>query len=711
MSVQRIPVKARGYQRSCVKALWSAYSNGAQRALFSLAVGLGKTYTAAFFVRRWLRRVGGRVLVLCHSRDVNQQSVGKFRDVLVGEIGVEFLQPERSQPDAKVLFASFQGLRNRLSQLRPDEYTLVIVDESHRGMAKTYRQVVEHFTPRLRLGMTGTVERMDGKDIRELFGPVLFRRTLAWGLAKGYLAEVDYHLVTDHTTDWETVSIAGIPRSELDSRLFVKRSDEEFIALLRQHMATVPSPKVLVFCSRRKECEDLAELLHRAESGLEVTALHSKMTRGEQDARLDRFRGVPTGTLFSVNKLQEGIDIPDVNIVVFRRATGSRVVIEQQLGRGLRPYEGKRKVRLVDLVGSWQRLRYLGSLSSAMLRRGGTPLVIHTQERPFSQILGALRTVLRRIDEGWTIEHIIRSLEPHRAALQGSLRREPYHVYQRTLPRGSLPPWRDIVAASPHLRVYRWCVERPRKLWTLERILEYLESTWRAPFDTCRDSPDIRRGGGEEPPEWAWSRHKSQLRTFGWQFKAWKGTDADVQMVIANEEPYLDFPLERSSYERLRKQRPYLPPWTRLQECRSTLLRWGLPISDKPKIWTVVTIDSALQRHQRLLPKPFTLITYERFISRFRLPSLPSIGALQQVAFQLWTRGWSIRPDEEPFGWTVSRIARFLTRHCAELPQPIGRETYEKHLQTIPWLKRPPEWKALLHGAACLRRWGITLRY
>lgn len=328
----RPKIRPRSYQQTCVRRVWRAFEAGAKTSLFIMAVGLGKTYTAAFLMKRWRSKVGGRMLVLCHQNDVNAQNAKSIRKVLGREVSFGYYNGDKkTTAPVDVLFASFQSIGKALEDFPPETFSLVLVDEGHHGVATTYRPVVEHFRPRHRVGMTGTIDRTDGVDVTELFGEPVFRMGIARGIAKKHLAEIDYRVELDNRQDWSEIKKhpEKVSLRSLNSRLFIPRRDEEVVQVIARHAREIVRPKVKVFCATRKHCERIAELLTAAIPELAVSFVHSGLKRTQQRERLRAFKRGEIRVMVSVNKFQEGIDVPGINLLVFLRSTVSRIVFEQ----------------------------------------------------------------------------------------------------------------------------------------------------------------------------------------------------------------------------------------------------------------------------------------------------------------------------------------------------------------------------------------------
>ncbi|MDP4000536.1 MAG: sigma-70 family RNA polymerase sigma factor [bacterium] len=353
------------HQREGLDTLERARREGAEKALVVMATGLGKTFMAAHDVRRHLETGGKKVLYLCHQNDILEQARETFEEVLGTRYRYGYFHgQERETGRVDVLFASFQMMQNRHEEFSEKEFTYVVVDESHHGPAPTYLPTIEYFRPEFLLGITATPERGDLQDIREIYGPEVYSLPLHEALARGLLAKPDYRLITDDI-DEEVLQRASTERvslGELNRRLFVPKRDEEIAAIIEEKLQEIEQPHAIVFCPSIEYTERLTEFLPGA------APYHSALPQSLQRRRLEAFREGRVNMILTVDKFNEGIDIPDANAVVFLRSTQSGTIFCQQLGRGLRLTRAKEKVLVLDFVANLERIEMLKRLSQDIER-------------------------------------------------------------------------------------------------------------------------------------------------------------------------------------------------------------------------------------------------------------------------------------------------------------------------------------------------------
>lgn len=340
------------YQEGAIVIIRTALSSGG-RALVVMATGLGKTIVGAFSVVDLVKL--GRGLFLCHLNDALEQALKQFREVLGEEARLGVFHGEKKHwEEVDILFASFQTLTEWKKAFFEDEFRYVIVDESHHGQAPTYKQVIEYFKPKELLALTATPDRMDQKDIREIFGHEVVNIPLEEAIAKGWLAEVEYHLITDNLNRSRLQEICRnvlthgkkISMRQLNETIFIEARDDKVAEIILSY----GRKKTIVFCENVRHSDNFQAFL----PGSRV--FHSKKMSAENSETLEAFRKGECQCVLVVNKMNEAIDIPDAELIVFLRCTDSKTIFLQQLGRGLRRTLDKRKVIVLDFVANADRV-------------------------------------------------------------------------------------------------------------------------------------------------------------------------------------------------------------------------------------------------------------------------------------------------------------------------------------------------------------------
>ena len=339
------------YQEQAIERL-----EGKSLALLVMATGLGKTIVVATLIKKQEIKMRHRVLILCHNNDILRQDLGEFRKVLGPKPSLRTFFGEEKDWDADkadVLFASFQTFRTHKGVFFENEFDFVVVDEGHHSQAVTFKKVIKYFRPKKMLGITATPERGDERDIREIFGSEVIEYPLEEGIAKGWLTPVEYHIITDNLNTSalkrlvrETVGEKRrVSIKQLNETIFVRARDEAVSEIIQ---GFAKGKKAIIFCESIAHADNFQRFLPNSK------AFHTKS--GKNKEVLQSFREGKIQYILAVNKLNEGVDIPDTEIVVFLRCTDSKTIFLQQLGRGLRKIPGKEKVTVLDFVANCERL-------------------------------------------------------------------------------------------------------------------------------------------------------------------------------------------------------------------------------------------------------------------------------------------------------------------------------------------------------------------
>ena len=298
-------------------------------------------------------------MYLCDQNDILYQARTTFESVLENKLSFGYFHgQEKKVHNMDGVFASFQTMGQHFRSFDPKAFEYIVVDESHHSQAQTYRSVIEYFTPDWLLGVTATPDRLDGLDIRDLYGPELFYLPLEVAMANGLLTPVDYRLLADEMSIDAALARPGskISVSELNKRIFVEKGDEEIAAIIARHAAEFADPRIIVFTSSLDKCDKFCESMPGS------LAIHSRVPMKERNIRMELFRQGMVTTAVTVDCFNEGIDIPQANVLAFLRSTESPNIFSQQLGRGLRRFQGKDRVIALDFVANCERIKMVQSL-------------------------------------------------------------------------------------------------------------------------------------------------------------------------------------------------------------------------------------------------------------------------------------------------------------------------------------------------------------
>lgn len=327
--------------------------------------GTGKTYASAFAMRELGFR---RVLFLVHRGQLARQTRKSYEKVFANTVSMGLVGAGYHEYEADYVFATVQTLNRdeHLLQYAKDAFDCIVLDEAHHVPADTYRKIMDHFTPKLWLGMTATPDKRDdnveGRNVYEIFNyQIAYEIRLQQAMEENLLCPFHYFGITD-------LSMIGDEEAARDFNMLT--SDERVRHIVNQadyYGYSGDKVKGLIFCSNIKETEELSakfnQIINPATGkNFRTVALNGSASEQERQDAFERLAmnedessedRQPLDYIFSVEILNEGVDIVEVNQVIMLRPTQSPIVFIQQLGRGLRKASGKEYVVILDFIGNY----------------------------------------------------------------------------------------------------------------------------------------------------------------------------------------------------------------------------------------------------------------------------------------------------------------------------------------------------------------------
>lgn len=335
--------------------------HGRWKNLVVAATGTGKTIVAALDYRR-LREAAmlgpdPRLLFVAHRQEILAQSLGAFRQVLRSSDFGELYVAGEVPTEWRHVFGSVQSLSQMdFDRLPPDAFDVVIVDEFHRAGAPTYKRLLGHLKPKLLLGLTATPERTDSEDILHYFDGHIAAEMRLWDALERHLVSPFQYFGVHDGADLSAVRFSrGLyDAGELDK--IYTGNDARVRLVLQQLHDKHRNPRAmraLGFCVSIAHAAFMATRF--SEAGLPSVAVSTDTSRNERAGALHRLRTGELRALFAVDLFNEGVDLPEVDTLLFLRPTESALVFLQQLGRGLRRSKGKDCVTVFDFIGQAHR--------------------------------------------------------------------------------------------------------------------------------------------------------------------------------------------------------------------------------------------------------------------------------------------------------------------------------------------------------------------
>ena len=327
------------------------------RNLVVAATGTGKTVMAASDYKLFAgKHERARLLFIAHREEILKQSLRTFQQVLCDYNFGEKWYGGHEPSNYEYVFASKDTLNNRIDtfNLPRDYYDYIVIDEAHHIPAGSYQKIISYFNPKVLLGLTATPERMDCEDITQYFdGTISAEIRLDDALNKGLLAPFHYYGITDSVdyseVGWNRGQYVASELSKIytynDARTgVILRSLEKY--LLKSSLHNV---RALCFCVNQEHAKYMASKFTLC--GLKAEILTSENEK-MRSVRYRQLKNKEINYLFVVDMFNEGVDIPEVDTILFLRPTESITVFIQQFGRGLRKAEGKSHVDIFDYVGN-----------------------------------------------------------------------------------------------------------------------------------------------------------------------------------------------------------------------------------------------------------------------------------------------------------------------------------------------------------------------
>lgn len=321
------------------------------------ATGTGKTMIAAFDYRRWASGHTPPLLFVAHREEILRQAIATFRAVLRDHNFGDLLVGGAGGTDRPHLFCSIQSYNAReLWRTAPDRFRYVVVDEFHHAAAASYQRLLKHVRPEVLLGLTATPDRADGLDILRWFGGEASTEIrLPDAINRRLLCPFQYFGVTDSVNldslRWER----GGYRVEDLERVYTGNDVRAGLVVdkVREIVHVPTMARGLGFCVSVAHAEFMARFF--SDHGLPAVSLSADSSSELRRSAQERLRRQEINFIFVVDLYNEGVDVPEVDTVLFLRPTESLTLYLQQLGRGLRLHESKECLTVLDFIGAQRR--------------------------------------------------------------------------------------------------------------------------------------------------------------------------------------------------------------------------------------------------------------------------------------------------------------------------------------------------------------------
>lgn len=339
------------------------------KGLIVMPTGTGKTFLAAQWFREIIQKnPKARLLFICHQNDILTQANDKEFENRLIEFGIQrgyYNAVEKTL--GQVTFATVQTLARSIGKIPKDCFDYIIVDEAHHYLARTFNKVVKYFTPKFLLGLTATPSKKTknkGKEISilEVFDKIIYKATTKDAIEKGILSPIEYWCV-DNDIDFSKTKWSGqYKEKDLNKTMCVTQYDE---AIIKEYQQTAKKEhgrtKTICFCASVKHAYRMEKLFNQ--QGIKAVTLAGKYYANKRSTTLKSkrqqiisdFKNGVYDIIFVRDLFNEGMDVPDADCVMLFRPTNSSIIYIQQIGRGLRQFNGKKYLLVLDFIGNANR--------------------------------------------------------------------------------------------------------------------------------------------------------------------------------------------------------------------------------------------------------------------------------------------------------------------------------------------------------------------
>ena len=353
IELENYRLKPNKMQVAFVKNVMEMRAQHIDRALLLSSTGTGKSLASAFMLREMGTR---RALFIVHREQIAKQTLKSYKRVFGSSRTYGLLSGNSRELGAEFLFATMQMMSKEdiLSHYSPGDFDVIILDECHHAGAESYQKIMRYFKPKFWLGMTASPDT-NQYDIYSIFDHhIAYEIRLQQALEEDLLCPFHYFGITDLEINGEVFDDNAGVKNFLN--LISDARVDYVIDKANYYGFSGDRVKGLIFCSRKDETKELSKKFN--ERGLRTEVLTGEDAQERRESVIARLTNDEDGDdqldyIFTVDIFNEGVDIPEINQVIMLRPTQSPVVFIQQLGRGLRKYEGKEYVVILDFIGNY----------------------------------------------------------------------------------------------------------------------------------------------------------------------------------------------------------------------------------------------------------------------------------------------------------------------------------------------------------------------
>ena len=346
------------FQKEALKELSTSHKLNQGAGLIVLPTGSGKTRVAA---KDSFDFQAESILYVAHTDEILDIAQEEFSNIYGNDNVARVNSKEDFKKKKRVKLSTIQLIGRNIDTIKLLDFDYLIVDEFHHAAAKTYRKLIDNTNPNYLIGLTATPFRGDRQDVAELCnGNILINAELRTGIESGILSPFHYFGCFDDI-DYSSLKHNGnlYDINDLEKSLVIPKRDKAIVAKWREHLN---NKQTLAFCCSQKHATRCCDTFNK--NGIKSRIILSDTNHKERKEIIQKFRNGEIKVIFSVDVLNEGVDFPFVEGLMFLRPTESKRIFYKQLGRGLRRFTGKTETIVLDFIGNFKNAfkipEYLG---------------------------------------------------------------------------------------------------------------------------------------------------------------------------------------------------------------------------------------------------------------------------------------------------------------------------------------------------------------
>ena len=413
-------------QKRVLQKLKETRINGNKKGLVISATGTGKTYLAAMDIKQFFEinsntenklfkinekksKISNiKFLFIAHREELLENAINVFSKIIkIDKNEFGRIYGGLKEIDKSIIFASIQSLRNCYNEFKPSFFDYIIVDEFHHSMSDSYLKTLSYFNPKFLLGLTATPKRMDGKDILSLCDyNVVDEIGIKEALEEDLIVPFHYFGVNDYMINYDNIPYKN---GKYNEKVLLNTRTDYIVEKINKFGFDGDKLSAVAFCQNIEHAFFMKEEF--TNKGYKSAVITANTSSNERSEILDKFKNKKIEILCVVDILNEGIDIPTINLLLFLRPTMSSTIFIQQIGRGLRKAKNKDFVTIIDFIGNHKKDYLLINYFSSEVDNKDTLFtkkekIINEIKNQFSNIPKSCYVELDRICQNRIIEKI-----------------------------------------------------------------------------------------------------------------------------------------------------------------------------------------------------------------------------------------------------------------------------------------------------------------